>query len=96
MRAGSSHEIIDVLPENQSLASRMAAIAERYEMICNTGVTLTHDEESRLRAVLVRAGAGKKVILTLGQLLSHDDSGASAEVRLQFADRVALIELLGF
>lgn len=96
--------VMDSLPIGQSMASRMADIAERYEMICRMGPALTHDEQHLVRDVLDREGASPTIIL---KLEAHINQGAASGTRLcdaladkvsamTIGERIAMIEALRY
>lgn len=97
--------VADTLPEGQSMAARMATIAERYAMLCVNPPILNEGEHAVMQAVLPAVGATVRpnMIRSLDALVV-ESSGGTPEQRIRLAgrirkmllaDRMALIESLG-
>ena len=94
----------ETLREGQSLSVRLATIAERYELVCSQPPELTDDERHLLGGVLSGTFIEPLLIKHLDSELEDSDAGDPSELRdlaarvrdMSYAERVAMIESLGF
>lgn len=92
------------LAEGRSLSARLATIAERYALICSQAPTLNDQERHLLGNTLSGSLVEPLLIKHLDDELEDSDAGdlsalrdLAARVRaMSYAERVALIESLGF
>jgi len=94
----------EALRENQSLSGRMATIAERYALICSQLPYLTEQDRLLLGNTLSGSLVEPLLIKHLDAELEDSDAGDPSALRdlaarvreMSYAQRVALIESLGF
>jgi hypothetical protein len=96
--------VLDSLGEHQSLSQRLATIAERYELACSQPPELDDGERQLLGSALSGTLIEPLLIKHLDAEIEDSDVGdptalreLAARVReMSYAERVALIERLGF
>ncbi|SDJ88570.1 hypothetical protein [Billgrantia gudaonensis] len=97
-------EIADNLPPEKSLSARLATIAERYELACSQPPELTDDERQLLGSTLSGTLLEPLMIKYLDREIEDSNAGDPSELRdlaarvreMSYAERVAMIESLGF
>jgi hypothetical protein len=96
--------VLDNLREGQSLSQRLAEIAERYQLACSQVPALTDQERHLLGNTLSGSLVEPLMIKHLDAELEDSDAGDPSALRdlaarvrgMSYAERVALIESLGF
>ncbi|TFH84957.1 hypothetical protein EQG41_19745 [Billgrantia azerbaijanica] len=94
----------EALREGQSLSARLATIAERYELACSQPPELTDAERQLLGSTLSGTLLEPLLIKYLDREIEDSDAGDPSELRdlaarirvMSYAERVAMIENLGF
>lgn len=94
----------DNLRDGQSLSSRLATIAERYQLACSQVPELTVRERRLLGNTLAGSRVEPLLIKHLDAELEGSNAGDPSELRdlaarvrgMSYAERVVLIEALGF
>ncbi|MCD6006891.1 hypothetical protein [Halomonas sp. IOP_31] len=96
--------VADNLRDGQSLSARLAEIAERYQLACSQAPALADDERQLLGNTLSGSYIEPLLIKHLDAELEDSDAGDPSALRdlaarvrsMSYAQRVALIESLGF
>jgi len=96
--------VVDNLRRGQSLSARLAEIAERYQLVCSKPPELTDDERQLLGNTLSGSFIEPLLIKHLDAELEDSDAGDTSALRdlaakireMSYAERVALIESIGF
>ncbi|WP_353981676.1 hypothetical protein [Salinicola endophyticus] len=96
--------VADAIKEGQSLSQRLATIAERYELICRQVPALTEAERDMLGNTLSGSFVEPLLIKHLDAELEDSDAGDPSALRdlaarvrdMSYAERVAMVESLGF
>ena len=96
--------VVSQLGENQTLSQRLATIAERYELACSQPPDLTDDERQLLGSTLSGTLLEPLMIKYLDAEIEDSDAGDPSALRdlagrvrgMSYAERVAMIESLGF
>lgn len=96
--------VVDNLGERHTLSQRLATIAERYELTCSQPPELTETERQLISTTLSGSLVEPLLIKHLDSELEDSDAGDPSEIRdlaarvrtMSYADRVAMIESLGF
>lgn len=94
----------EALRDGQSLSARLATIAERYQLVCSQAPDLSDRERHLLGNTLSGSYIEPLLIKHLDAELEDSDAGDPSDLRdlaarvreMSLADRVAMIESLGF
>lgn len=97
-------KVADQLREGHSLSARLAEIAERYALVCEEPPELSDQERHLLGNTLSGSVVDPMLIKYLHDEIEDSDAGTPEECRelahkvrhLSYAQRIALIEKLGF
>jgi len=89
--------VADSLPEGQSLAARMATIAERYAIICEHPPSVTEDERQIMRGLLKGKTVNRGLVQDLPNLLRDTLPTCASVAEIQateaLSERIALLSL---
>lgn len=96
--------VVENLRDGQSLSARLAEIAERYQLACSQAPALTDDERPLLGNTLSGSFVEPLLIKHLDAELEDSDAGDPSALRdlaarvrgMSYAERVAMVEALGF